>query len=210
MKLTAIFFQTAHRNMSLEISIYEIDVTFFLLQNDENACFKLMSHERDSTKMNIKMIIRFKKSLLFLFFYILILSFFISASIFSFKEKVYEIAIPCIIANVILGFSCWCRFFAYGIRINSNRVIAVAQSSIKVIPYNTVSAITVKFTKDEISALIKTKDQKEFLFVWDGIFLGTHVILPEKNNVSITSEFIEKSISELSKCEKVHIQNYYN
>lgn len=156
------------------------------------------------------MIIRFNKSPLFLIFYLLVIAFFTSIAFFTFKEKAYEMGIICIIANVILSFACWCRFFAYGLRINGKRVIAVAQSSVKIIPYNTVSSITVKFTREKISALVKTKDQNELIFVWDGIFLGTHAILPEKNKVSITSEFVEKSISELSKCEKIHIQNYFN
>ena len=158
----------------------------------------------------IKMIIRFKKTPLFLIFYLLVIAFFTSIAFFTFKEKAYEIGIICIISNVILSFACWCRFFAYGLRINGKRVIAVAQSSVKIIPYNTVSSITVKFKKDEVSALIKTKDQNEFIFVWESLFLGTHAILPPKNKANITPEFVEKSISELLKCEKVHIQNYFN
>lgn len=156
------------------------------------------------------MIVRFKKAPLFVLFFLLTIAFFTAVSIFAFKEKALGIAVLGIVADIIIIFAAWCRFFAYGLRISDKRVIAVEQSRIKIASMDSVSRITVKFTSDSITALIKTKDQNEEIFVWDGIFLGTHVLLPENNNVKLTPEFVEKSISELSKCDKVHIQNYFN
>ena len=160
--------------------------------------------------MKIKMVIRFKKAPLFLFFYLLVFSMLTVIAIVTLKEGTYSLSVIAIVINLLLTFALWCRFFAYGLRISKKRVIAVDQSSVKFLPYDTVSRITVKFTQETVSALIKTKDQSEYFFVWDSIFLGFDPILPNRNKVSVTQKFIEKSISELSKCEKVRIQNYFD
>ena len=156
------------------------------------------------------MVIRFKKAPLFLFFYLLVFSMLTVIAIVTLKEGTYALSVISIVINLLLTFALWCRFFAYGLRISEKRIIAVDQSCVKFLPYDTVSRITVKFTQETVSALIKTKDQSEYFFVWDSIFLGSDPILPNRNKVSVTQKFIEKSISELSKCEKVRIQNYFD
>ena len=160
--------------------------------------------------MKIKMVIRFKKAPLFLFFYLLVFSMLTVIAIVTLKEGTYSLSVIAIVINLLLTFALWCRFFAYGLRISHKRVIVVDQTSVKFLPYGSVSRITVKFTSDAVSAVIKTKDQSEYFFVWDSIFLGSDPILPNRNKVSVTQKFIEKSISELSKCEKVRIQNYFD
>ena len=156
------------------------------------------------------MIISFKKAPLFVFLFLITISLFFAIGIFAFTENEYGISVICIVTNIFIVFAAWCRFFAYGLRINDKRIIAIEQSRIKIIPLEAVSRITVKFTNKAISALIKTKDQNEIQFVWDSIFLSTHTLLSQYNEANITSEFVEKSIAELSKCDKVHIQNYFN
>lgn len=160
--------------------------------------------------MNVKFLIHFKKSPLFIFFYLLIFAVMTLVAVITLIEGSYALSAIAILINILLTFALWCRFFAYGLRINNKRVLAVDQSSIKLLQYDTVSRITVKFTREAVSALIKTKDQNEYSFVWDSIFLGSDPILPNRNKAKITPSFVEKSISELSKCDKVRIQNYFN
>ena len=156
------------------------------------------------------MVIRFKKAPLFLFFYLLVFSMLTVIAIVTLKEGTYSLSVIAIVINLLLTFALWCRFFAYGLRISNKRVIAVDQTSVKFLPYDLVSRITVKFMSDDVSAVIKTKDQSEYCFVWDSIYLGSDPILPNQNKANVTQKFIEKSINELSKCEKVRIQNYFD
>ena len=156
------------------------------------------------------MVIRFKKSPLFLVFYLFVFALLTVIATVTIKEGSYGLSVIAILLNILLTFALWCRSFAYGLRISRKRIVAVDQSSIKLLSYEAVSRITVKFTQEAISALIKTKEQAEYLFVWDCIFLGSDPLLPNRNKVKITSDFIEKSITELSKCEKVRIQNYFD
>ena len=156
------------------------------------------------------MVIRFKKAPLFLFIYLFVFSLLTVIATVTLKEGAYALSAIAILINLLLTFALWCRFFAYGLRITHKRVIAVDQTSVKFLPYGSVSRITVKFTSDAVSAVIKTKDQSEYFFVWDSIYLGSDPILPNQNKANVTQKFIEKSINELSKCEKVRIQNYFD
>ena len=156
------------------------------------------------------MVIRFKKAPLFLFIYLLVFSLLTVIATVTLKDGAYALSAIAILINLLLSFALWCRFFAYGLRISHKRVIAVDQTSVKFLPYGSVSRITVKFTSDAVSAVIKTKDQSEYCFVWDSIYLGSDPILPNQNKANVTLKFIEKSINELSKCEKVRIQNYFD
>ena len=140
----------------------------------------------------------------------LVLSLLTALAILSFMEKEYGIAIPLLFFDALLLFAAWCLFFAYGLRINDKRIIAVAQSQIKIIPLTEISRITVKFTPDSVSATIKTKYQSEIVFVWDSIYLGSNPIFLNCISANVTARFVEKSISELSKCDKVRILNYFN
>ena len=156
------------------------------------------------------MVIRFKKAPLFLFIYLFVFSLLTVIATVTLKEGAYALSAIAILINLLLTFALWCRFFAYGLRISHKRVIALDQTSVKFLPYDSVSRITVKFTSDAVSAVIKTKDQSEYFFVWDSIYLGSDPILPNQNKANVTLKFIEKSINELSKCEKVRIQNYFD
>ena len=160
--------------------------------------------------MNIKMIIRFKKAPLFIVLFLIPLTVFTTIAVITFNEKDYGISVLLFFADALLLFAAWCLFFAYGLRINDKRIIAVAQSQIKIIPLTEISRITVKFTPDSVSATIKTKYQSEIVFVWDSIYLGSNPILLNCISANVTARFVEKSISELSKCDKVRILNYFN
>ena len=158
--------------------------------------------------MNIKMIIRFKKAPLFIVLFIIALTVFTAVSVITFTEKEYGMAVLFIFLDTLLLFALWCLLYAYGLRINEKRVIAITQSRIKIIPLNEISRITVKFTPDSVSAIIKTKDQCETSIVWDSLYLGSNPILLNCINAHISPKFVEKSISSLSKCDKVRILNY--
>ena len=53
------------------------------------------------------------------------------------------------------------------------------------------------------------KNQQEHLIVWDYISLDTNVFLPSKNKIKLYDKFVEESITSLSACPKVKIQNFY-
>ena len=156
------------------------------------------------------MIIRFKKSDLFLIICSLLLTLFIAITILTIGTEDYPIGILGIIIDSFILFAMWCRFFAYGLRITTVKIIAIDQHTIKILPYNRVKRITVNFTRNSVSAIINTLDNEEFIFAWDSLFLGTHIILPKRNKISITPDFIKKSISALSECDKVRIQNNFD
>ena len=156
------------------------------------------------------MIIRFKKAPLLIFLFLMVLTIFSAISVITFKEKAYGIGILLLFVDALLLFAAWCLFFAYGLRINDKRLIAIEQSQIKIIPLIEISRITVKFTPDSISATVKTKDQSETVFVWDSVYLGSNPILLNCITAKITAKFVERSILELSRCDKVRILNYFN
>jgi hypothetical protein len=98
----------------------------------------------------------------------------------------------------------------YGIRINQKWVIAIEQSAVKIIPYDEVRRITVRFTDQSVTALIKMMDNSEVFFVWDQVFLGYDALLLDRcayNKVDLYEEFIQKSIASLSVCEKAVMQD---
>ena len=121
----------------------------------------------------------------------------------------YGMAILClaIAAMVIVAMA---FRFNYGIRINDKRVVAIEQAGMKILRYQDVSDITIKFTRGAIAAEIKMKTQATHLLVWDKVFLGNSLILPNENKINLNDDFVHHSIENLSKCNKVKIQNFYD
>lgn len=131
----------------------------------------------------------------------------VMAFVFIAEDKNYALAVVCLLLAAVALTGTFFRF-NYGIRINSKRVTAIDGGSIKILRYDDVSSIVVKFTDRDVLVRIKMKNQQEHIFVWDAIASG-NTAFQIKNKIKIDSRFVEKSIESLSKCEKVKIQNFY-
>ena len=160
--------------------------------------------------MKAKMKIKYQKLWLFMIdvAVLLTLHVFMAGTIIT-EDHNYALAILCLLFGVVALVATYFRF-NYGITITEKRVVAIEQAGIKILRYDDVSSIVVKFTDESVVAYIKMKNQKEYTFVWDSIFLGTNVILPSHNKIKLYDEWVEKSIANLSKCPKVKIQNFYS
>ncbi len=152
--------------------------------------------------------IKYRKSWLFVVGAILLLSVLIAMSVVFWNEQDYGWAVLCFILGILILVATYFRF-NYGITINEKRVIAIEQSKIKILKYDDVSGITVKFDNEKITAYIKMKNRQEYIFVWDSIYLGRNAVLPSENVIKLDRKFVEKSIESLSQCPKVKIQNFY-
>ncbi|MBQ7335388.1 MAG: hypothetical protein IJW92_02810 [Clostridia bacterium] len=116
--------------------------------------------------------------------------------------------IPLVSAIVGFGF-----FFSYGIKITSQRVVLINQSMIKSFRYEDVIYIKIVFKNESIEGEIKTKHQKACSFCFDGIDLsGRSLFLSHlwMSGLKLTKKFVDKSIANLSTCEKVKIQDLYD
>ena len=160
--------------------------------------------------MKVKMKIKYRKLWFFMIdvAVILTLHVFMAGTIIT-EDHNYAMAILCLLFGVVALVTTYFRF-NYGITITEKRVVAIEQAGIKILRYDDVSSIVVKFTDESVVAYIRMKNQKEYTFVWDSIFLGTNVILPSYNKIKLYDEWVEKSIANLSKCPKVKIQNFYS
>ncbi|MBQ4510535.1 MAG: hypothetical protein II984_07400 [Clostridia bacterium] len=160
--------------------------------------------------MKAKMRIKYRKPWLFILGVAILLALLVfMAVVFITEDHNYWLAILCLLLGVVIFVATYFRF-NYGITITEKRVVAIEQSEIKMLRYDDVSSIVLKFTDKSVVAYIKMKNQKEYTFVWDSIFLGTNIILPSENKIKLYDEWVEKSIANLSKCPKVKIQNFYS
>ena len=160
--------------------------------------------------MKVKMKIKYRKLWLFMIGVAFLLTLLVFMAIaFIAEDHNYALAILCLLLGVVILVATYFRF-NYGITITEKRVVSIEQSGIKILRYDDVSSIVVKFTDKSVVAYIKMKNQKEYTFVWDSVFLGTNVILPSHNKIKLYDEWVEKSIANLSKCPKVKIQNFYS
>jgi NADH:ubiquinone oxidoreductase subunit 2 (subunit N) len=160
--------------------------------------------------MKVKMKIKYRKLGLFMIGVAFLLTLLVLLAVaFITEDHNYALAILCLLLGVVILVATYFRF-NYGITITEKRVVAIEQAGIKILRYDDVSSIVVKFTDESVVAYIRMKNQKEYTFVWDSIFLGTNVILPSHNKIKLYDEWVEKSIANLSKCPKVKIQNFYS
>ena len=116
-------------------------------------------------------------------------------------------AIPLTALVISMGF-----FLNYGIRITSKRVTLMNQHMLKVFRYEDVIYIKIIFDNENIFGEIKAKKQKTYEFCFDGVDLSSgtsFLMLYWIAGLKITRKFVDKSISDLSACEKVKIQNLY-
>ncbi len=159
--------------------------------------------------MKAKIKIKYRKLWLFMIGAAFLLTLLILMAVaFITEDHNYALAILCLLLGAVILMAMYFRL-NYGIAINKKRVVAIEQAVIKILRYDDVSSIVVKFTDESVVAYIKMKNQKEYSFVWDSVFLGTNVILPSENKIKLYNEWVEKSIANLSQCPKVKIQNFY-
>ena len=159
--------------------------------------------------MKIQMKIKYRKAWLFILGVVLLLTLLVAmAAVFMVEDHHYGLAILCLLLGVVILVAIYFRFH-YGMTICETRVVVIEQAGMKILRYDDVRSITVKFTDESITAYIKMKNQQEYVFVWDHVFLGSNVILPSKNKIKLDHQFVEKSIVSLSRCEKVKIQNFF-
>lgn len=160
--------------------------------------------------MKSKMKIKYRKVWLFaagVAFLLILFAIMIFA--FSFVDKNWVLGVLCsLLVIVVLG--CTWVLFNYGITINEKHIVAIAQSNSKVLRYDDVSSIVIKFTNEDVVAYIKMKKGQEHTFVWDNIFLGVNLVLPSENKIKLNDKFVKESIESLSRCPKVKIQNFYS
>ena len=159
--------------------------------------------------MKVKMKIKYRKLWLFMIGVAFLLTLLVLMAVdFITEDHNYALAILCLLLGVVILIAMYFRL-NYGITINEKRVVAIEQAKIKILRYDDVRSIVAKFTDESVVVYIKMKNQKEYTFVWDSVFLGTNVILPSHNKINVYDEWVEKSIANLSKCPKVKIQNFY-
>jgi hypothetical protein len=103
-------------------------------------------------------------------------------------------------------------FWNYGIRITSKSVTLINQQMLKVFPYEEVHCFEIVFADDVIFGKVKAKNQKAYEFYFDGVDLNSGGLFHSSlltSNLKLTKKFVEKSIADLSTCEKVKIKNLY-
>ena len=117
-------------------------------------------------------------------------------------------AIP--LVSAVIGL---CFFFSYGIKITSKRIVLINQRMLKSFRQDDVIYIKIVFKSESIEGEIKTKHQKACSFCFDGIDLsGRSLFLSHLwiSGLKLTKKFVDKSIANLSICEKVKIQDLYD
>lgn len=164
---------------------------------------------KETMPMKIKMKIKYRKLWLFMIGVALVLTLLVIMAVaFILEDNNYGLAILCIMLGVFIFIATYFRF-NYGITISEKRLVAIEQAQIKILRYDDISNIIVKFTNESVAVYIKMKNQQEHLIVWDYISLDTNVFLPSKNKIKLYDKFVEESITSLSACPKVKIQNFY-
>ena len=116
-------------------------------------------------------------------------------------------AIPVVILVIAAAF-----FLNYGIKITSKRLVLMNQSMWKIFRYEDVIYMKITFDQNRIFGEIKAKYQKPYEFCFDGIWLGGASSLFSfciSSDLKLTKKFVDKSIADLSTCEKVRIKNLY-
>lgn len=139
----------------------------------------------------------------------LLLSVFVIGTVVFFDEGSVGLAVLTIVLSLVIVFSLWLGL-SYGIYINEKRVVLIDQSEVRIIPYENISKITVRFTDDSITAIVKEKRQGEHVFVWNHLYFGHRIILPSKLDLMINDKLISEIASRLITCPKVEVQNFYN
>ena len=115
--------------------------------------------------MKAKMRIQYRKPWLFIIGVASLLTLLILMTVaFITEDHNYAPAILCLLLCVLILVATYFRF-NYGITITEKRVVAIEQAGIKILRYDDVSSIVVKFTRESIVAYIKMKNQKEYAFV---------------------------------------------
>ena len=160
--------------------------------------------------MKCKMKIKYRGAWLFVTGVLLLTAVLVALAVsFISQDHNLWLAIGCMLLEALLLVALYFRF-NYGLSINEKHLVAIEQAGIKILRYDDISSITVKFTNESVTAYIKMKKQQEYVFVWDCIFLGSgNLVLPSSVAIKLCDEFVQRSIVSLEACPKVKIQNFY-
>lgn len=160
--------------------------------------------------MKVKMKIKYRGAWLFVTGVLLLAAVLVALSVsFIRQDHILGLAIGCMLLEALLLVALY-FLFNYGLTINEKHLVAIEQAGIKILRYDDISSITVKFTNESITAYIKMKKQQEYVFVWDSIFLGSgNLFIPSSVTIKLCDEFVQRSIVSLEACPKVKIQNLY-
>ena len=160
--------------------------------------------------MKCKMKIKYRGAWLFVTGVLLLTAVFVALAVsFIRQDHNLGLVIGCMLVEALLLVALYFRF-NYGLTINEKHLVAIEQAGIKILRYDDISSITVKFTNESVTAYIKMKKQQEYVFVWDSIFLGLgNLVIPSSAAIKLCDEFVQRSIVSLEACPKVKIQNFY-
>ena len=160
--------------------------------------------------MKCKMKIKYRGAWLFVTGVLLLTAVLIALTVsFIGQNHNWGRVIGCMLVEALLLVALY-FLFNYGLTINEKHLVAIEQAGIKILRYDDISSITVKFTNESVTAYIKMKKQQEYVFVWDSIFLGSgNLFIPSSVTIKLCDEFVQRSIVSLEACPKVKIQNFY-
>ena len=160
--------------------------------------------------MKCKMKIKYRGAWLFVTGVLLLTAVLVALAVsFIRQDHNLGLAIGCMLLEALLLVALY-FLFNYGLTINEKHLVAIEQAGIKILRYDDISSITVKFTNESVTAYIKMKKQQEYVFVWDSIFLGSgNLFIPSSVTIKLCDEFVQRSIVSLEACPKVRIQNFY-
>jgi len=148
----------------------------------------------------------FKANIFLIIFYVLGLA----ATLLFMFSGVVELVIIAVI--VMIMFAVGTGFFlSYGLKITNKTVSVIYMQDFKFFRYEDISYIKIYFEDECISGEIKTKNQKFYSFCFYDLELDQFSIFSRlwTIRVKMTKKYVEKSIENLSKCEKVKIQNNF-
>ena len=110
-----------------------------------------------------------------------------------------------------LGVVCFILFSCYGIKITEKRVSIIGQRMFRFFRYEDVSYIKIFFYASVIEVEIKVKGEEAERFLFDGVSLHpTASFFPQlyTAGLKLSERFVNKSIENLSRCDKVSVKKY--
>lgn len=130
---------------------------------------------------------------------------FISASFF-YEGNIGLAILGLVFTIMVLGI--WTRLFSYGIYINDKRILLIEDTGTKIISYDNVRKINVRFNENSIGIIIKQKGREDYIGGWEKIYTKPSLILLTPR-LKLDDKFVDESIAALLQCPKVEVQNFF-
>ena len=131
------------------------------------------------------------------------LVFIITGIISQIKALIFTGLLPLLVIAVGLAV-----FYSFGITVTEKRVTLMYVHIFKTFKYDDIRYIEVCFSRESIWGEIKAKGEKVYEFHFDDIMLSPSSAFHTTVKVRMTRAFVTKCIEELSRCDKVRVQNY--